>query len=118
MAKYYCLVTDFSDVTGIDIVVVWPFTFMTPTRSVNQHPSSELFSVELNTKLGTLLLSVLYRPPGTDRDLALLQSAIGSFNPARYGKVVIVGDFNVDLLDLYHPPFACLNEWFWSLSGD
>lgn len=61
------------------------------------HQNYELLSIVLDTKSGTVLLCVIYRPPSFDCDLSILESVIGSLQPARYGKVVIVGDFNADL---------------------
>ena len=39
----------------------------------------------------------MYRPPGTDNDLTGLASALGSIQMSRYSKVVILGDFNVNV---------------------
>ena len=51
-----------------------------------------------------MLISVVYRPPNSDNDLSLLETSIGSLNLSKYGKVIIVGDFNVDLTDSNSTP--------------
>lgn len=66
-------------------------------HSRSYHDSAELLSVSVQTGHGLLLLSVLYRPPGLDGDLAVLQSTLGSLNLPGHRHALLVGDFNVDL---------------------
>ncbi len=51
-----------------------------------------------------MLLAVIYRPPGSDSDLSLLESSLGSLNVLNYNKVLIIGDFNIDLSDSLSSP--------------
>ena len=70
--------------------------------SVKCHCESELLSVLLNVKQGPLLVGVAYRPPGSDSDFSLLEASIGSLDFMSARHVLIVGDFNVDLV----PPLS------------
>ena len=66
-------------------------------RKVTHCDSYELLSAEIQDKSGLILLSVVYRPPGSDSDLLGLTDALGSLNLPRYSKAIVVGDFNVDM---------------------
>ena len=46
-------------------------------RSSSVHLNYELLSVDLDTKDGIILICIVYRPPGFDNDLSLLESSIG-----------------------------------------
>ena len=77
------------------------------TRKISCDDSYELLSVEVVSKSGLLLVVVVYRPPSSDPDLAELNIALGSLNLANYSKVIILGDFNVDLSDPLSSPAVC-----------
>ena len=70
--------------------------------SVKCHCESELLSVLLDVKQGPLLVGVAYRPPGSDSDFSLPEASIGSLDFMSARHVLIVGDFNVDLV----PPLS------------
>lgn len=60
--------------------------------------SIEMLSVEMQTKVGSLLLCLHYRPPGRDTSLVELETALDSLRLASFSRVILLGDFNVDLL--------------------
>lgn len=63
------------------------------------YESAEFLSVVVdNGRDGSLFWGLLYRPPGCDVDYLGLEALLGSLNMAGYRRVVILGDFNVDLL--------------------
>lgn len=66
-------------------------------RKVSPSLNYELLSAEVVCKSGLMLVAVAYRPPGTDNDLSSLCLALGSLHLAKYQRVIILGDFNVDL---------------------
>lgn len=63
----------------------------------SSHESAEFLHVEIASAFGPFLFGLCYRPPGSDLDLSLLESLLGSLNLARFNRVMILGDFNVDL---------------------
>ena len=81
------------------------------------HPSVELLSAVISTEAGSLLLGVMYRPPGVDADLSELVAALHALNLRSVTDAVIVGDFNVDLTEPSSPvaldprPVGCAG-WF------
>ena len=61
------------------------------------HSVAELLSVTVNSPTGSLQFTVVYRPPGLDGDLSVLDAALLSLQHPCASHAVIVGDFNVDL---------------------
>ncbi len=66
--------------------------------SCERHERAELLSIVVNAGSGPLWLGVIYRPPGLDHSLEDLESVLVSLDLASHKKVVLLGDFNVDLL--------------------
>ncbi len=69
-----------------------------PVVSQSMDQSSELLSATVRTSQGLLLVVVYYRPPGVTSYLNQLESALHKLDLANYKKVIILGDFNIDLL--------------------
>ena len=61
------------------------------------HPVTELLPVTVNSPIGSLLLTVVYRPLGLDGNLAVMDAELFSFQLPCAFHMVIFGDFNVDL---------------------
>jgi len=52
-----------------------------------------------STKSSLLILVVVYRPPSHDTEFSFLESALGSLCFSKSSKVILTGDFNVDISD-------------------
>ena len=73
--------------------------------SSSSHPSMELLFVNLQLKQGTLVVGLYYRPPSDINFLPLLDLALQDLHPSH--PVVLLGDFNVNLLpDHKNSPLA------------
>ena len=48
----------------------------------------------------SFLLGLIYRPPGLDPSLSELETLLGSLNLASYSFAMLLGDFNVNILDV------------------
>ena len=71
---------------------------------VSSHKTSEaikFMAVWISLRGGTLLLGLHYRPPGTDSSLEELESVLSKLQWASYGTSLLLGDFNIDLLQGY-----------------
>ena len=85
------------------------------TKATFSHPVAELLSVTVNSPTGSLLLTVVYRRPGLDGDLAVLNATLLSLQFPCASHVVIVGDLNVDdfNVDLSKPHSTSLPWTYW-----
>ena len=77
------------------------------TRKVTRVHFYKLLSLEVVSKSGLLLIVVVYHPPSSDQDLSGLNDALYSLNLAKYSKVLVLGDFKVNLSD---PPSNSANS--------
>ncbi len=68
------------------------------------HESIEFMHVEVTVDKGVLFVGLYYRPPGSDSDFSQLETLLGSLDLAKYFRVLILGDFNVDLCQADSPP--------------
>ncbi len=68
-------------------------------KKVATPSGEELLCLQLVLKSKVLLLCVIYRPPGFDTNLCNLENSIASLNACNYDRVIVVGDFNVDVSD-------------------
>ena len=73
----------------------------------------ELMLIDIRILQGSLLLGLLYRLPSTPAAaIGDLDDALASISPTKLKSAVLLGDFNVDLLNLNHHLCAPLNDLF------
>ena len=62
------------------------------------HDTLEFAHAVIESSVGSIFVGVIYRLPNLDGDLNSLDSLLGSLDLQQYSQVVLIGDFNVDLL--------------------
>ena len=68
-------------------------------NSTNINKTSELLFADLRLKHGSVMIGLYYRPPSSQSSsLSDLESALESTPPAFMKNFVLLGDFNIDLL--------------------
>ena len=79
-------------------------------KRLPSHVSLELLTVTLiNYGNCRSCLSLFYRPPSSTPDvLYSLHSYYESINIPQFSSFVLIGDFNINFLDIVHPSFANL----------
>lgn len=65
------------------------------------HNSQEFVYTVINHLNLLILIGVYYRPPGKDSDLCDLDTTLGSLDLVQFSKVLITGDFNIDLNQMH-----------------
>ena len=69
-----------------------------------KHPSIELMLVNLKIKRKSIVCGLYYRPPSSNPpDLANLESTLQEIPPAQSKSLLLLGDFNIDLLKSSSP---------------
>ena len=68
-------------------------------NSININETSELLFVDLRLRHGPVMFGLYYRPPSSQpTSLSDLETALESIPPASMKNFVLVGDFNINLL--------------------
>ena len=63
------------------------------------HPTIEFHLINLKLKRKSIMYGLFYRPPSSDNsDLYLLEESLQQLSPSHMSSLVLVGDFNIDLL--------------------
>ena len=69
-----------------------------------KHPSIELLLVNLKIKRKSIVCGLYYRPPSSNpSDLVNLESTLQEIPPAQSKSLLLLGDFNIDLLKSSSP---------------
>lgn len=80
------------------------------------NPSVEQMWLKLNIKSSKLIIGTAYRPPWLDVNIFLdaLMDSVTSFS--RYDNIIVMGDFNIDMLNVNDPKTKFFKE-FLSCTG-
>ena len=76
----------------------------TPFSIRSKHPDIELLLIDLKLKRSTLTCGLFYRPPSSDPTaLSCLESSLEELPRSLSESLLLIGDFNVDLLKSSDP---------------
>jgi len=91
---------------GVIMYISYKFT----VKRLPSHPLIELLTITLHSGNYKSCLSLFYRHPCSSMDvLFALQSYLESCNVSQFTSFVLLGDFNINVLDVSHPlcSFLC-----------
>ena len=75
--------------------------------------SLELITVTLHCNNHKSCLSLFYRPPCVSVDvLSVLQNYYELINISQFSSFIVIGDFNINILDSSHPIFYSYSHFY------
>ena len=80
-------------------------------KQLSSHPMLEILTVVINNKNFKCCLSLFYRPPNSHMDvICMLQSYLEFIDVSQFSLFILVGDFNIDVLEnVCHPLCSMLS---------
>ena len=90
---------------GVVMFILYKFL----VKRLPSHPLLELLTITLHSTNYKLCLSLFYRPPSSSMDvLCALQCYLEEINISQFTNFVLLGDFNINFLDVSNPLYTYL----------